>query len=138
MKIRPYTDQDYPSIEAILKANKMHDEVWDHRDNLASMISRDPESVLVAEIDGEIVGNVIITDYGNNVSYLFRLSVKDSYKKQGVGTLLLKEAEALLKKRGTKEIALVVHAERDDLKAYYEKRGYSTSGNKFIYMIKNV
>lgn len=136
--IRRYTDNDYPSVEAILKKAGQHDENWDHRENLASMINQDPESVLVAESEGEVIGCIIIAGYGDRVSYLFRLSVKDSHKSQGIGTKLLETACDMLKKRGTKEVNMIVDASRDDLKEYYEKRGYNTTGRKFIYMSKEL
>lgn len=136
--IRPYYDSDFPSVKAILKNAGQHDENWDHRENLASMIKKDAESVQVAESDGEIVGCIIMVGYGERVSYLFRLSVKDSHKNQGIGSKLLDTACDTLKKRGTKEVDLIVEADRKDLKAFYEKRGYKTSGRKFIYMWKSL
>lgn len=136
--IRPYKDDDYPSVESILKNAGQHDENWDHHENLASMIKQDPESVLVAESGGEIVGCIIMVGYGERVSYLFRLSVKDSRKNQGIGSKLLDTACETLKRRGTKEVDLIVEADNDTLRAYYEKRGYKTSARRFVYMWKEL
>ncbi|MBI1863275.1 GNAT family N-acetyltransferase [Candidatus Microgenomates bacterium] len=136
--IRRYTDDDYEAVESILRSNHQFDEIWDHRENLASMVTNDPDSVLVAETDGHVVGNVIITGYGAHIAYLFRLSVREGHKNRGVGTRLLDTACEILKKRGTREVSLIVDASREELKEYYKRRGYSTSGRTFIYMTKGL
>ena len=67
---------------------------------------------LVAEIDGQVVGHiafspVTISDSSPNWHGLGPVSVLPEYHKQGIGTSLVNEGLALLKKSGSKGCALV-------------------------------
>lgn len=128
VKIRFYKKTDYLAVKAILQEADLFDEVWDGEENLAGM-----KLILVAEENKQIVGNIFIMPYGPKVAYLFRLAVKKEYRNQGVATRLLKEAEAIGKKRGFKEIALLVDKDNSDLHDFYYKREYKTSEKKHAY-----
>lgn len=123
MNIRPYQKTDYQSIKGILAEADMLDEVWDSEEHLTRKIETDPESILVAEEDGKIIGNVfIIRDHWT--CFIYRLAVRGSARKKGVGSALLKAVETQLREQGVDEVALYVDSAKDDLKAYYAKRGY--------------
>jgi ribosomal protein S18 acetylase RimI-like enzyme len=57
---------------------------------------------------------------------VFRLAVKESHRKKGIGTLLLKEATKRLKAHGHTEIALLVDNKDQDLKDWYYKQDFKT------------
>ena len=138
IRIRTYQTTDYPTVKAILEEADMSDPTWDSENNYASMIQKDPSSVLVALVDNNIVGIIIIDFHGNELSFLYRLAVKKEYRKRGIGTKLLEEAEKIVKERGGKEVAFFVDANNEELQEYYAKKGYTTSGNKFICMWKSI
>ncbi len=133
MKIRFYKKSDYHQVKAILQEGNLFDKVWDGEENLAGMIDNDKQSILVAEVNNKIVGNIFITPYGPKVAYLFRLAVKKEFRQQGVATKLLTEAELTCKKRSVKEIALFADKDNQFLNEFYYKRKYKTSSDLHAY-----
>ncbi|MGO1399210.1 MAG: GNAT family N-acetyltransferase [Brachybacterium sp.] len=64
-----------------------------------SLLLRDPESILVAEFDGVIVGS-IIAGWDGWRAHLYRLAVDPSSRGHGIGRLLVQAAEARLRSLG--------------------------------------
>jgi len=136
--IRNYRDADYPGVQALLQEADLYASTWDSRENLKGMILQDPESVLVA-VDGDvIVGNIFITPFGTKVAHIYRLVVKKEYRKRGIASQLIQKAESIIKKKGGVEIGLYVDTQHDELKAFYKKRNFKTSGKEFIHMWKEL
>lgn len=121
--IRAYDDCDYESVRRNLIEGKLYEQVWDSRENLATKINRDPDSILVAEVDGQVVGSVYIMADGWS-AFIYRLVVGMSARQHGIGTRLMEAAEEQLRSKGVPEVALFVNADNTELQRWYEKRGY--------------
>ena len=131
--IRYYKDADYEEVKQTLEEGKLYDEVWEDRENLRRKVGRDPESILLAIDDNKIIGCVFIVEDGWN-AFIWRLSVREKYRKQGVGKMLMEKAEEIIKARGIKESSIFVNAQNDSLKQWYRQRGYlQTSDYTFTY-----
>ncbi len=131
--IRYYKDADYEEVKQALEEGKLYDEVWEDRENLRRKVGRDPESILLAIDDNKIIGCVFIVEDGWN-AFIWRLSVREKYRKQGVGKMLMEKAEEIIKARGIKESSIFVSAQNDDLRQWYKQRGYlQTSDYTFMY-----
>jgi len=131
--IRYYKDADYEEVKQTLEEGKLYDEVWEDRENLRRKVGRDPESILLAIDDNKIIGCVFIVEDGWN-AFIWRLSVREKYRKQGVGKMLMEKAEEIIKARGIKESSIFVNAQNDSLKQWYRQRGYlQTSDYTFMY-----
>jgi ribosomal protein S18 acetylase RimI-like enzyme len=139
-KFRNYRKSDYASVKEILQEADMYDDVWDSKDNLAGMIGRDPESVIVAHERNTVIGHLVIVPYGVKMIYLFRLVVKKNFRNKGIASQLMKYAEDIAKKRGAREIGLYVDAQNNLLHSFYTKRGFGTSRKRrtYMYMWKEV
>lgn len=124
VRIRNYKDSDYPQVQKNLQEADMYSALRDSRENYASMIKANPDLVLVATYDKEIIGSVVIIPYGVKEGFLFRLVVKENYRNQGVGKKLLQASANVLKKKGARQLVLFVEADRKDLHEYYEKQGF--------------
>lgn len=127
IKIRPYTDSDYPQVKRNLAAGGLFLENWDARENLAGKIQKNPDSILVAVLEKQIIGSVYIVEDGWSAK-IARLCVGKNYRNKGIGSKLLEAAEEILKGKGRKEIALYVDEDNLDLKDFYKKRGYFPGG----------
>lgn len=138
MQIRPYKPQDYSAVKEILQEADMFNESWDSQKNVASMITVDEESVLVAEMDGVIVGSVYIIRFGSHVAYIFRLAVKKEYRDKGIGSKVFAEVQKRFSSKGFREFGMFVNANDRRLYEFYKKRGYHTSGRQFVYMWKEL
>ena len=131
--IRYYKDSDYKDVKQTLKEGKLYDDIWENRKNLKRKIKRDPKSILLAINDNKIIGCVFIVEDGWN-AFIWRLSVRKKYRRQGIGKMLMQEAEEIIKKRGVKESSIFVDTKNKRLKQWYKKQGYlKTSDYTFFY-----
>lgn len=137
-QIRPYVESDYSFIKSILQEADMFDPVWDSKDNLNSMIKKNPKSILVATVGNEVIGNIIISSHGSEVSLFFRLTIRKGHRNKGVGTQLLEYAEDSANKSKVKEVGFFVDFKNKKLQEYYFKRGYQTRKKSYIFMWKKL
>jgi ribosomal protein S18 acetylase RimI-like enzyme len=136
VKFRNYRDPDYNEWKLLLQKEGMFDAGWESRENMRKKIRNDPASVILAIADGKIVGNIFYIQDGWG-SFLFRLVVKKGYRKKGIGTMLIREAEKRLRKKGVRETWLFTDHEKRDLIGFYRKRGF-TPYNKALGMGKRL
>lgn len=128
-----YNDGHYDALVVLLKSCDLYDEPWETRENLKLKIERDPESVILA-LDGEQVVGCVFVVVDGWIGLVWRLAVLEEHRKQGIGHELMQKAEALIKSRGVKEASHFVSSPKEELKAWYEKQGYTkTSDYTFMY-----
>lgn len=82
---------------------------------------------LVAEEDGALLGCVYLEPRGER-TYLGLLSVSPNLQKQGVGSMLMREAEQRRVTAGCRFIDLRTINLREDNRAFYKRRGYVETG----------
>lgn len=82
---------------------------------------------LMAEINEDLVGCVYLEQRGER-TYLGLLSVNPAYQNAGVGSFLMAAAEARCKARSSRFIDILIVNLREDLPAFYRKRGYLETG----------
>ena len=123
IKIGFYKDSNYEEVKAILQEANLYDEAWESRENLKRKIKMDKESIIVAKDKDKIIGCTFIVD-GGWTSFIFRVCVKESYRKQGIGSILLEKAEEILRKRGIKEVSILVDPKKESLNNWYKKKNY--------------
>lgn len=82
---------------------------------------------LLAEAGDRLNGCVYVELRGER-SYLGLLSVDPTYQKGGLGSLLMLEAEKHCRERGSQFMDIVIVNLRDELPAFYRRRGYVETG----------
>ncbi len=90
---------------------------------LEEEFQRNRDLALGAFVDDELVGTVLATDDGRK-GWINRLAVHPNYREKGVGSLLLREAEAALRRRGKRIIAVLVEDWNLDSLRFFQSRGY--------------
>ncbi len=102
-----------------------------------------PETFLVAEIDGSLIGYVMCrVEYG--FSHLKRLglarkghvvsiAVKEEHRGKGVGTLLMRAAQEAMAQKAATESYLEVRVTNSEAIALYQKLGYAISSRLEAY-----
>ncbi len=127
VEIRPYTDADYEAVKRNLEEGGLFSSSIDTREILHAKSEIHQPSILVAAVKEEVVGNVYIVE-DRWSSFIFRLAVRNDWRRQGIGSLLMEEAERRLREKGIKNIALFVRNNEQDLIEYYKKKRLSSNG----------
>jgi len=78
--------------------------------------------------DGSILGTVWLDPKADGSWYLGLLTVQPALQKQRLGSALLAAAEGFAKERGARAIRMTVLHVRDALMAWYQRRGYTVTG----------
>lgn len=82
-----------------------------------------PETLLVAEIDGALVG-AVIAGFDGVRGWIYHLAVAPTQRRRGVATRLMRAAEAALLALGCAKVNLQVRATNADVVAFYRRLGY--------------
>jgi mycothiol synthase len=94
------------------------------------MIDREafePGLWFMAEAKGEIVGCVLCPNYEDE-GWVRQLAVSRDWRRRGLGTALLRQAMSELRRRGRREIGLVVDSwNRTGAKELYERAGMTVA-----------
>ncbi len=128
--IRNYQDSDFENLVNLLKVSNLYSEKVDKRAIYKRKIEYDPDSMIIFEDNGKVVGCIFIV-YDPWSSYVYHLGVHPEYKNRGIGSTLLEEAERRLKSRGI-EMATAFIGESNDISyQFFTKRGWSSQGKVF-------
>jgi predicted N-acetyltransferase YhbS len=82
---------------------------------------------LLAE-DGNKLNGCVYVELRGERSYLGLLSVDPGYQQGGLGSLLMFEAEKYCRERGSGHMDILIVNLREELPAFYRKRGYIENG----------
>lgn len=107
LAVRAYVSEDYESVAALYRETEMPGSEFDlNRDSeqrLRSRIQSDPDAILVAEYDGQLVGSVSLIEDGR-VAWLFRFRVQEMEGEEEIASQLLDMAMEVLRNKGHREV----------------------------------
>ncbi|HEX5309747.1 MAG TPA: GNAT family N-acetyltransferase [Solirubrobacteraceae bacterium] len=121
--IRNASEEDIASILDLWAAADSSPSVSDSPEGLAGLLSADSEAMLVAELDGVVVGSLIAAWDGWRGSF-YRLAVLPSEQRQGLATTLVREGERRLCERGAIRLTAIVADEDAGAMAFWRAAGY--------------
>jgi ribosomal protein S18 acetylase RimI-like enzyme len=130
MDVRPLTDDDLDAALAL----------WARTDHLGPVPRAEveglrrasPELVLGAWLDGSLVG-VVLGAYDGRRGWINRLAVADTARRQGVGARLLAAVEENLAVRGCVQVNLLVYADNDGGRSFWDRHGYEATDGVVLY-----
>ncbi len=99
-----------------------NDDSW-QKDKVVEFLNRNRGLSFVAEIDGTLAGTVMC-GYDGRRGYIYHLAVTESQKRKGIGTALMSLALSKLKDEGAGRVHLMVLAENECAKMFYDKLGF--------------
>ncbi|MBW3665010.1 MAG: GNAT family N-acetyltransferase [Actinobacteria bacterium] len=110
-QLRPARPEDVETILSLWAESAAEPTHTDDVASLIRLIHRDPDALIVAEIDGRIVGTVIAGWDGWRGS-IYRLVVAPPHRRRGLGLRLLADAERRLRDVGAvRSQAIVVETD---------------------------
>ena len=123
--IRPYRMDDELAVTQLWK--KVFPETPLHNDpirDIQSKLKIQPGLFLVAVNDHLLVGTAM-AGFDGHRGWIYYLAVDPAYRRNGIGTALMKKAEGLLIQMGCSKLNLQIRADNSAPQAFYEKLGYS-------------
>lgn len=121
--IRHYVPEtDYLAVQT----NLLEAQLYDPDRDTDAMLARYASTVLVAEVEGEVVGSVYASE--GIMPIVWRLAVRETHRRRGIGSLLLEAAAQQLATQGHPDFELFVDSEDLDVQAWYTKRDLHPGG----------
>ena len=99
-------------------------DIDDSEIGVSKFLERNPDTCFVAEIDNKIAGVIMAGNDGRR-GYIYHTAVQPSYRKQGIGSLLVRTAIDALKQLGINKVALVVFEHNKTGNDFWEKQGFT-------------
>ena len=144
MHLEPATSDDLPALHALVESAYRGESArrgWSHeadllegqRTDLAALEATlaDPEQHLLVFRDNEVLrACVALTAKGDGLAYLGMLTVDPKRQGAGLGRLILAAAEEHAAAFGASRVEMTVIAQRSELIAWYERRGYALTGEQ--------
>jgi len=122
--IRQAVSSDFPTLLSIDKASFPPGIAYDSSE-LSYFMRRDGAHTLVAEVDGEIVGFILMDILPRRkLATVVTLDVPEQYRRQGHATSLLNSAEEVLQNNGIARCELQVDVNNEGAIEFYTKHGF--------------
>ena len=86
------------------------------------------DGAFIVSESGYTLSGCVYVEMRGERSYLGLLSVDPACQQGGLGSLLMREAEKYCGERGSQAMDILIVSLREDLPAFYQKRGYVQNG----------
>ncbi len=105
------------------QARSEHASTSDRPEDVERLVADSPAALLVAERDGEVVG-ALIAAWDGWRGNMYRLAVRDSHRREGIGLALTRAGEDYLRSCGVRRVTALVAFDDEDAEGFWESAGY--------------
>jgi ribosomal protein S18 acetylase RimI-like enzyme len=97
------------------------------------LLERDPDALIVADVDGEILGTLIAGWDGWRATF-YRLAVDPAHRRHGLAATLVRAGEERLRALGAKRLNAIAESHKPGAMAFWASAGYElqTSRSRFV------
>lgn len=126
MEIRTMTIEDYDGVYALWMTIRGFGirSVDDSREGVERFLKRNPETSVVAEEDGRIVGSILCGHDGRR-GCLYHVCVHEQYRRHGIGKAMVVWAMQKLKEEQISKVSLIAFSENDIGNAFWNTIGWT-------------
>ena len=135
MVIRAACAADADALIALWTAAGLRLRPEDVPAELAGVLARDPDLILVAE-DGDGLAAAVFGAFDGRRGWINRLATRPGRRGQGHATALLAELESRLAARGCRKINLLIDPANEMVTGFYQRLGYTR--DPLIFMGKRI
>ncbi len=133
MLIRPARSEEVEDVLALWSESGAEPSHTDDASSLGILLRHDPGSLLVAELEGRLVGTVISGWDGWRGS-IYRLAVHPRHRRQGIARQLLSRAESRLGALGAVRMQAIVIASDEEATAFWRGSGWEPQGDRLRFV----
>ncbi|HEX3781200.1 MAG TPA: GNAT family N-acetyltransferase [Pseudonocardiaceae bacterium] len=133
MRIRDATDADAPALVELWHSAGLVFRPDHVALELAAVLARDPELVLIAEDEQGITAAVFGTFDGRR-GWVNRLATRSDQRGQGQAGAILAELEGRLLAKGCRKVNLLIEPDNAGVAAFYGRYGYTS--DELVFMEK--
>jgi L-amino acid N-acyltransferase YncA len=138
--IRPYQTEDTQAILDIINYNILHStalydykiRTFEQQQNILEEKTNKNFPVIVAELDGQVVGFGMYSEFRFREAYKFTVEhsvyVNKDFHGNGIGKLVLQELITLARKQKLHTMIAVIDSENQSSVEFHEKFGFKTVG----------
>jgi len=121
--VRPGRLEEIPEVLGLWREAGSVPSVSDDPASLERLLATSEDALLVAEVDGRMVGTVIAGWDGWRANF-YRLAVRPSARRRGIALRLVAEAERRLAAKGARRLSAIVMSEHDPAVTLWLAAGY--------------
>ena len=132
MRIRDFRMKDYSRIVNLWRQAGLVLLPGDERVHIQTKLKRDPEFFLVAEENGSIVATVLGTWDGRR-GWIHHLAVEPSRQRSGLGTVVVRELEERMRKKGVIKVNAIVRRGNRKSIGFFTKKGYRLQKEDLVF-----
>lgn len=125
MQIRKMTIQDYENVYELWMSckNMGFNDIDDSKEGISRFLERNPNTSFVALENENLVG-IILGGHDGRRGYIYHLSVNENYRKNGIGSSLVKICLEAFKQEKISKVALLVFKYNEAGNSFWEKQGF--------------
>jgi ribosomal protein S18 acetylase RimI-like enzyme len=121
--IRLATEADCSGILRLWRAAGNVPTATDSADGLSRLLQHDSDCLLLAEVDNEVIGSLIAAWDGWRGSF-YRLAVHPAWRRQGLGTTLVRAGEDRLRRLGAVRLTAIAADDGSAALELWDAAGY--------------
>lgn len=135
--IRNMTIDDYDSVNSLWHRIKgfVIRSIDDSREGVERFIKRNPNTCVVAEEDGRIVGSILCGHDGRK-GCMYHVCVDPDYRLKGIGKSMVAFALGKLKEEQINDVSIVAFTKNDVGNQFWRKLGWEMQPNLNSYEIR--
>lgn len=126
MTVRTMTIYDYEEVYALWMTIKGFGirSIDDSKEGVERFLKRNPDTSVVAEEDGKIVGSILCGHDGRR-GCLYHVCVHEDYRRHGIGKKMVVYAMEKLKEEKISKVSLIAFTENDIGNAFWNTIGWT-------------
>ena len=132
--IMPMTEDDYDDVRALWMTIRGFGirALDDSREDVQRFIRRNPTTIVVARMDGRIVGSILCGSDGRQGA-LYHVCVAREYRRRGIGTHMVGYCMHQLRLMGINKVSLIAFASNDAGNAFWKQIGWTRKSDVNYY-----
>ncbi len=121
--------EDLDAVLALWASSGLSLRVGDSVEQLSRLLTFDPDALVIADGEGEVVGSLIAVWDGWRGGF-YRLAVGHEHRRRGLGTALVRGGESRLSKRGAVRFDVTVPTDDHVAIGFWAAAGYQRESNR--------